>query len=375
MKANSKNSFFICSPSNKLKETIVNEILKTKNGIEFHSSLPNYEATPLVLLPKLSKKYNVGSIYIKDESTRFGLNAFKILGASYAIDQLLKKDPTIETFCTATDGNHGKAVAKASKFMNKNSVVYVPEHTVKDRIAAIEKEGAKVEKVKGSYDDACDHAIKMSKLNGWCLVQDTSSNANDITNALIMKGYLTMFQEMEDTIHTLPKSKIDVLFLQAGVGSFASAAVFYYLERYSANRPKIVLIEPRKADNILYSFQQDELSTIPYKSKTIMAGLCCETPSAAAWNLLNSGIDVAIKIEDKYAIKAMQELYFPKGNDPQIISGESGAAGLAGFLAILKENEFRPVREMLEINKNSRLLFINTEGATDISFFNKTMGL
>ncbi len=365
------SSFYINKPKNQLVANVTSMRIKKSDAFKFHASLNFYQPTPLVHLPHLSKKYNVGNIYLKDESFRFGLNAFKGLGASYAINEILKNKPDIKTFCTATDGNHGRAVAWSANFFNKKAVVFVPKDTTCQRIEAIEKEGAIVEKVNGNYDETCVYAEKASKKNRWKLVQDTAWENYEEIPAQIMAGYLTLFQEMEDSIHLLPQPKIELVFLQAGVGSFAGAGIYYYLKRYSENRPKIVIVEPNEADGILASFKKGEITSSKGNGTTIMAGLNCGTPSLGAWNLLKNGMDVSIKIEDMYSRKAMRELYFPNGSDKKVISGESGASGFAGFIAIMKDVEFKPLQKELNINENTNILFISTEGATDINMFNK----
>lgn len=365
------NSFYINKPDNKIVENTTNNILKKSNAIKFHSSLFKYQPTPLINLPNLAKKYKVGNIYIKDESYRFGLNAFKGLGALFAISKILKSKPDITTFCAATDGNHGRAVAWSAKYFNKKAIIFTPKDTTQRRIQAIKKEGADIKQINGNYDETCAYARKMSCKNGWELVQDTAWKNYEQVPAQIMAGYLTLFQEMEDSIHPLPEAKIDIVFLQAGVGSFAGTGIAYYLNRYGSRRPKIVIVEPKEADAILCSFKKGKISTSLGNSQTIMAGLNCGTPSFGVWDLFKSGTDVSIKIDDKYSKKAMKELYFSKGTDKQIVSGESGVAGLAGFIAIKREAKFKIIREILKINTNTNILFISTEGATDSVLFNK----
>lgn len=374
LKTATDDAYFINDPNNKLADNLTNTILQKSKAKSFHSSLPFYKATPLVHLPNLSKKYKLGNIYLKDESLRFNLNAFKGLGASYAINKILKDKPHIQTFCTATDGNHGRAVAWAATYFDKKSVVLVPKDTTSQRIAAIEKEGARVEQVDGNYDACCEYAKALSKKNGWQLVQDTAWKGYEDIPAQIMAGYLTLFQEMEDTVHTLPQSGIDIVFLQAGVGSFAAAGVRYYLERYGANRPKIVIVEPKEADAILCSFKKGEITTSTGNSQTIMAGLNCGTPSLGAWDILKNGVDVSIKIDDSYSKKAIRELYYPAGSDQRVISGESGAGGLGGFISIMTEAKFKPLKKELNINEDTNILFVSTEGATDLDMFNQIIG-
>ena len=358
-------------PNYSISNSFTNNILKTNDATKFHKSLKDYKATPLIHLPNLSKKHNVGTIYVKDESYRFGLNAFKVLGASYAIKLCLEKNPSIETVCTATDGNHGRAVAWAAKKFKKNAVVFVPRDTTLKRINVIEQEGAKVIQVDGNYDNACQEAENASNTNNWTLIQDTAWEGYEEIPAMIMAGYLTLFKELENSIHTASKPKIDIVFLQAGVGSMAASGIYYYLNKYGANKPKIVIVEPQEADGILLSFFNNKISTSKGNSSTIMAGLNCGTPSLGAWSLLKNGADVSIKISDDYAKKAMRELYYPTADDKRIISGESGAGGFAGFLTIMNDGGYKAVKESLDINNNSNILFINTEGDTDKQIFEK----
>lgn len=365
------NDFFINSPNNIINSNLTSEILKKSNALIYHKSLSIYRPTPLISLPSLANKYNVGNIYIKDEAHRFGLNAFKGLGASYAIHKILEQNPNINTFCTATDGNHGRAVAWASKIADKNAVIFVPKDTTKNRIKAIKSEGAKVIKLDKDYDETCAFAEKTSIKKGWQLVQDTAWESYEEIPAHIMAGYLTHFQEIEDTLHSQPLSKVDIVFLQAGVGSWASSAIWYYLNRYQNSRPKIVIVEPYEADGILSSFKVGKRVHPKCTFKTIMAGLNCGIPSFSAWDIIKNGADISIKVKDQFAEQAIRELYYPNGSDKRIIAGESGVGGLAGFINIMINENMKICKENLNITPQSKILFYNTEGATDIDNFNK----
>ena len=366
-----KISFFINNPCNRLPDTLTTQTLTKARALDFHKTLPGYTPTPLVSLPALAQKYGVAEIFVKDESKRFGMNAFKSLGAVYAIHRLLQINPELGTFCTATDGNHGKAVAWGATLFGKKSVVYVPSDTTANRMEAIAQQGAIVEKINGNYDDACAHAEKMCNEKGWQLVQDMAWEGYEEIPADIVAGYMSMFTEMEDTLNTLPKPAIDIVFLQAGVGSFAAAGIFYYLQRYGKHKPTIIIVEPREADAVLASFTKGRITTSTGSACTIMAGLNCGTPSTGAWDLLKCGADLALSIDDYYARQAMRELFHPTSNDPKIIAGESGAAGLAGFLALIKEKESRKAREHINLTPKSRILFVNTEGDTDKTLFDE----
>lgn len=363
--------FYIHNPSNELPGGLTDSILRNSNSLSFHRTLDNYKPTPLVELPDLADFYDVGKIYVKDESFRFGLNAFKGLGASYAIHQILQKDPSINTFCTATDGNHGRAVAWSAKMLGKSSRVFVPRDTTLARIKAIENEGAIVEKIDGNYEETCAYAQKISFENDWQLVQDAATENYEEIPAYIKAGYFTHFRELEDSLHGLPKPEIDVVFIQAGVGSWPAAVAWYYLNRYGKNRPKIVIVEPKEAAGILASFIKGDRTSPNGTYKTIMAGLNCGIPSTTAWEILSTSVDAAMAIEDDFTEKAIQKLYYPEGKDKMIISGESGAGGFAGFLALMTDSRFQKLKEHLDINSGTRFLFYSTEGDTDPANFKK----
>lgn len=352
--------FYINFPNNKINDSQSDNIFKSSNSLKFHTSLNNYKPTPLLHLPKLANEYDVKNIYLKDESYRFGLKAFKGLGASYAIHKIVEDNPQIETFCTATDGNHGRAVAWSAKLFKKKAVVYMPEGSVDARIKAIENEGAIVEVLNLNYDETCKFASEQSKKNGWTLVQDTAWEGYEEIPAWIMAGYLTQFLEMEDSVHTLPSAKVDIVFLQAGVGSWAAAAAWYYLNRYGEKRPKLVIVESIEACGFLQSFQKGKRVSPNCSFKTIMAGLNCGIPSLNAWEILKETADVVIAIEDTYARKAMRKLY-----SENITAGESGASGFAAFTALIVDDRCRELNDFLKISDQSNILCFNTEGATD----------
>ncbi len=360
--------YIIQKPINQLEESAITNLLSDSKSLEFHTKLSSYKPSKLYELNGLAKKLGVQKIYIKDESTRFGLKAFKGLGTSFAVNQSLKNDQRINTFCTATDGNHGKALAWSARLARKEAVIIVPKHTTESRIKAIEAEKARVIRFDGNYDEACIYAEELSKQDGWKLIQDVAWDGYENVPAQIMAGYLSMFKEMEDKLHLLDEPQIDLVFLQAGVGSFASSAVWYYLNRYGIKKPKIVIVEPYEADGVLESFKQDRLITSEGKQETIMAGLNCGLPSSIAFPILKAGADAVIRIKDKWAKEAMNLLFHSGQNDPTIISGESGAAGLAGFLAI-QNNQIQDLINHLGINQHSKILFFNTEGDTDPKHF------
>ena len=367
--------FFLNHPNNKITPTISTEILTNSSSMIFHSNLKDYNCPPLVSLKSLAKELNINNLFVKDESERFGLNAFKVLGASYAVNHLLNNESNITTFCTATDGNHGRAVAWSARKENKKCIVYVPENTTNLRMNAISKEGAEVYKLKMNYEKTCDYAKKMSLENNWTLIQDTSWDNYEEIPSLIMSGYLTHFHELENQMELNYNSKIDIIFLQCGVGSWPAACIWYFLNKYRADRPKIVIVEPIESAGVFESFNLGYRSSPNGSYKTIMAGLNCGIPSKNGWNIIKNACDASIRISDDYVIEATNKYYYPSHDDIRIISGESGAAGLAGLLKVISDSTFDSLRKHINLNSSSNVLLFNTEGATDINNFNKIIKL
>jgi diaminopropionate ammonia-lyase len=349
-----------------------------------HESLPGFAPTPLLRLRGLAKELGLGEIFIKDESQRLGLKAFKVLGASYAIYRFLKQRCeektgaafTIEhfhkrkhreilgplTFCTATDGNHGRAVAWAARLLGERAVIFMPASSVPARIEAIRGEGAEVIIVDGSYDLAVQRAQAEAVTNGWQVISDTSYGGYTEIPRWIMAGYTTMFREVDDS---LGSSEIDCVIVQAGVGSLGAAVAWYYTQK--PNRPRLISVEPTCADCLLRSATTSDgsIQSSRDEQESIMAGLNCGTPSLIAWPLMRDRFDAFISIEDEFAVKAVRKYFRPAANDPQLISGESGAAGLGALLAIARSPDLEKYRHELNLSPNSRLLLLNTEGDTD----------
>ncbi len=361
--------FFINYPTNKLPYDRTHIILNNDHALNYHTKLNDYSKTPLVRLNVLAQKLGVNKIYLKDESKRFGLNAFKSLGASYAIHKILSEDPKITTFCTATDGNHGMAVAWSCLKHNKRSIIYVPKETSDQRIKSISAIASEVKKIDLNYEETCEYAKHMSNKMNWKLVQDTSWDGYEEIPAHIMSGYLTHFKELEGNINIKNRSSVDIIFFQCGVGSWAASGIWYYLNRYGAKRPKIVLVEPTESSGVLESFINGCRKSPTGNLKTIMAGLNCGIPSKIAWKIIKSGCDACINISDQYVKKAVKSLYYSDKGDPRIISGESGAAGLAGMIKCLEDKSFENLRNHIGLDSKSRILVFNTEGDTDRESF------
>jgi diaminopropionate ammonia-lyase len=366
--------------------------------VGLHRSLPGYRPTPTFRLPALAHVLGLGDIWVKDESYRFDLNAFKVMGASYAIYRFLKSewkkkfdtrfdiqefmDDGSEgkwvgryTFCTATDGNHGRAVAWTARRLFQRAVIYMPKGTVSARIENIRAERAEVHVIDGTYDDAVRQIAEDAPKHNWQIISDTAYPGYMTIPGYIMAGYTTMFREIETAIHGDNDPGIDFVFLQAGVGSFAAAGAWYYINRYGAKRPKLISVEPTEAACLMESINTKNggLITIGGSFETIMAGLNCGTPSHMAWPIIRDSFDLFLAIPDDYALKAMRRYYSPNGDDPHIVSGESGAAGLGALLALLKDDSLKDARKRLGFDADSRILIFNTEGATDPEHFGRVV--
>jgi diaminopropionate ammonia-lyase len=330
--------------------------------LKFHKSLGNIQ-TPLIELNELSKELGVGSILVKDESYRFGLNAFKALGASYAMKKEIEKNTNIETFCTATDGNHGHAVAWMAQKLKRKAIIYMPKGTAIDRVNAIKSKNAEVIVIDEGYDSAVEIAnrkVIQGNRNGngsWSLIQDTAWDGYEKIPLDIMKGYWT---QMDEVTNQIKDKKIDLIFLQTGVGSWAASIISYILNNWDYY-PLFFSVEPFSANCLAESIKAKKRVKINKKESTSMAGLDCGTVSTLAWKILKNSISSSISITDSFTEEAMRVLSKPIKGDSKIVAGESGASGLGALIALIKSNKFYNN----SLNENSNILIINTEGDTD----------
>jgi len=349
-----------------------------EEALGFHRSLPGYRATPLLSLPALARDLGLGALWIKDEGQRFGLGAFKALGASWAIHRWMREHVAgaPATFATATDGNHGRAVAWTARTLGQKAVVFVPRQTAPARIAAIRGEGAEVVVVDGSYDDAVRRAAAESAERGWQVISDTAYPGYTEIPRFIMDGYETLFAEAAAQLGAAGARQPTAVLLQAGVGGLAGAGVAFYSRRPGAPRPRIASVEPTDADCLLESITSPagEVRQGRGSQRSIMAGLNCGIPSLAAWPLLRAGLDLFLAVDDGYAEEAMRRLASGRGGDPRLVAGESGAAGLAGLLALCGEAALAQACAALGLGPGSRVLLVNTEGATDPEGYRRIVG-
>lgn len=362
------------------------EVQKARN---FHESFPQYKETPLTKLPHMADHLGLGEIYIKDESYRFGLNAFKVLGGSYAMaryvakqtkkevsdlpyqvltSEALKKEFGQATFFTATDGNHGRGVAWAARQLGQKAVVFMPKGTTINRFNNIKAEGAVVTIEEFNYDEcvrmAADAAAKVK--NG-VVVQDTAWDGYEEIPAWIMQGYGTMVMEADEQLKQYGCERPTHVFVQAGVGSLAGAVVGYFNNRYPENPPVFVVVEADAAACLYEGAKAGDgnIRIVDGDMQTIMAGLACGEPNTISWDILKNHTDTFISAPDWAASAGMRMLAAPIKGDTPVTSGESGAAPFGVLASVMKDDSCQALREHLGLNKDSKVLLFSTEGDTD----------
>lgn len=354
----------------------------------FHQSMPGYSITPLVELQMLSQKLGIKNILVKDESKRFGLNAFKGLGGSYAIFRAIcqklnldeskttfpdLQNPGIQkaledtVFVTATDGNHGKGVSWAAGLLGCKAVVYMPKGSSEIRAEAIRKAGEAEVSITGfGYDDTVRMAAKNASENGWILVQDTSWENYEKIPAWIIQGYTTLAAEAVEQMEAKELAPTHV-FLQAGVGAMAGGILGYLATRYAESRPMFSIVEPASVACIYASARKGDGKphAVVDAGPTIMAGLNCGEPCTITWPILRDFAEYYFSCPDFVAAEGMRAFARPIGDDPAVVSGESGAATFGLLLHLLQAESLNEVKKQMKLNENSVVFLINTEGDTD----------
>ena len=355
---------------------------KAGSVLRFHRSLPNYRETPLISLQCMAGQYKVNSIFVKDESSRFGLKAFKGLGGSYSMfrilcerfgldpdtadfgsfrDPVIRKECAAIEFATTTDGNHGKGVSWAAGMFGCKAHVYMPKGTVEARRRAIEEAGSAQAQITDlNYDRTVQYTADLAQKNGWILIQDTSWEGYETIPGWIIEGYLTMAAE---AAVQMKGKKPTHIFLQAGVGAMAGGIEAFFMN-LSEPEPLVTIVEPTQAACIYGSVKEGDgrIHSVPGDPVTIMAGLNCGTPCQLIWPVLRDCSAFFCSCEDTVTEQGMRAYARPLGTDPAIISGESGAVTYGLLLEILRSGE---LRKQFRINEDSVILLINTEGDTD----------
>ena len=355
----------------------------------FHKSFPQYDRTPLTALEHMAEFLGLGRLYVKDESYRFGLNAFKVLGGSYAMARFIAKETgrdvselpysvlTSEelkrefgqaTFFTATDGNHGRGVAWAANRLGQRAVVHMPKGTTKTRLENIAKEGAQVDIQELNYDDCVRLAAReAAETPRGVIVQDTAWDGYEEIPSWIMEGYGTMAMEAGEQLKEAGDERPTHVFVQAGVGSLAGAVVGYFANLYADNPPIFVVVEAQAADCLYQGAKagDGDIRTVGGDMETIMAGLACGEPNTISWDILKNHVKVFISLPDWAAAQGMRMLAAPIKGDAPVTSGESGAAPFGALAAIMTMEEYADLKAAIGLNETSRVLVFSTEGDTD----------
>ncbi len=350
------------------------------------------DATPLYHLPDLAARLDLAQVSVKDESVRSPLGSFKALGAPIALIRLILRrwpDQSIDpralirgqyadlvkgfTVISATDGNHGRALAAAAQNIGCACVIVLHANVSVERETAIAAYGAKIVRITGSYDESVEESARLAAANGWEVVADTSYDGYEEVPRDVMQGYGAIAAEAiaQADGSAAEQSPFTHVVLQGGVGGLAAGVVSYLWERYGANRPKFIVVEPVQADCLYQSAMQGRAAKATGSVDSVMAGLACGETSPLAWKFLNESVDFFMTISDDDAVTAMHMLARGSERDIPIVSGESGAAGLAG-LAVIRKHE--ALSAEIGLDANSRVLLISTEGATAPQVFQQLVG-
>jgi diaminopropionate ammonia-lyase len=352
--------------------------------IDFHRRLPGYCESPLIEAPRLAEILGVAKVLVKNETSRFGLPSFKILGASWATYTALRErlgplhssriadGPLTHeilqdwvsplrhlTLIAATDGNHGRAVARVARWFGLRARIFLPSFVSLARRQSIEAEGAELSVIDGMYDASVDAALEAAQSTGALLISDTARSVSDRVPQLVAAGYTTAFAEIEQQLSRAGDDHIDAVSIQAGVGGLASACTRWARITRRGRSPHVIVIEPEHAACVMTALSAGEPVTVSASQVSAMSCLQCGTVSLTAFRLLQAGVSCCLAIEDAWATTAALEL-----DDCGLATGLSGAAGTAGLLAAFSGPFAGPVKEHLALSRDARLLVVATEAAT-----------
>lgn len=354
----------------------------------FLSHRDNHQMTPLHALPALAAELGLAALHIKDEGFRLGLGSFKALGGAYAVFRLVLEEASSRlgrpvdvadldrldvravaaamTFACATDGNHGRSVAQGAQLVCARAAIFVHAGVSEQRIAAIARYGAEMIRVDGNYDDSVRQAARVSAEKGWTVVSDTSWPGYERIPGLVMQGYTAIVREALRQLGEPPTH----VFVQAGVGGIAAAVAGHLAIVLGDARPTFIVVEPVRAACVFAAAQAGRPVKVAHGQPTVMAMLECYEASPVAWRVLARAADAFMTVEEDDAIAVMRRLVRPSAGDPVIVAGESGGVGLAGLIRAAADN-----RADLGLDRKSRVLMINTEGATDPHRYAELVGV
>jgi diaminopropionate ammonia-lyase len=321
----------------------------------------------------------VGKVFVKDESSRLGLPAFKVLGASWAVYRALEErlgedfgdweeiweleehlEPSLPlSLVAATDGNHGRAVARVARLLGLGAKIFVPGDMATARRKAIADEGAEVIVVDGTYDEAMERSAGEAGERA-LVISDMSWPGYERIPSWVIEGYSTMLWEIDDELQRRSEVGPDLVVVQVGVGAFAAAVARHFRRPRASPHPKLMSVEPASADCLLESVEAGSIVSVPGPHDSIMSGLNCGKPSLVAWPTVSRGIDLHIAVNDEPAREAMR-----LAAESGVVSGETGAAGLGGLLELMRAGGEEAARKALGVGEETRVLIFNCESATD----------
>ena len=334
------------------------------NAYNSISKWKNYNNTPLLKLDKLQKKLDLNNIFYKDESKRFHLKSFKALGGAYAVEKISKGKKNI-IISSATAGNHGRSVAWGAQRLNLKCKIFVSQYVSENRVKEIKKFGAEVIRVKGNYEDSLRECQKMSKKNNWKIVKDVSTKNYRYIPQLTMAGYSIMIKEISKQTNQY----ITHIFLQAGVGGLA-AGVVAGVAKYFKKIPKIIIVEPDRADCVLQSIKSNKLKKIRIKKESIMGGMSCNEMSLVPWQILKKASNFCVSISDKDIAKTIAGLKDKKFSKTSITGGECAAPGVIALIGICNNIK---AKKMINLSKKSNILVIGCEGNADVKLYKQLL--
>ena len=334
------------------------------NAYNSISNWKSYNTSPLLTLDKLKKNLKVKNIFYKDESKRFHLKSFKALDGAYAVEKISKGRRNI-IISSATAGNHGRSVAWGAQRLNLRCKIFVSQYVSDARVDEIKKFGAEVIRAKGNYEDSLRECQKLSKKNNWKIVQDVSTKNYKYIPQLTMAGYSIIIKEISKQTNQY----ITHIFLQAGVGGLA-AGIVAGVAKYFKRIPKIIIVEPDKADCVLQSIKDNKLKKIKIKKESIMGGMSCNEMSLVPWQILKNASNCCVSISDKNIAKTVAGLKDKKFSKTSIIGGECAAPGVIALIGLCNNVQ---AKKFLNIDKNSNILVIGCEGNADVKLYKQLL--
>ena len=347
-------------------------------------------ATPLHDLPELAARLRVARLCVKDESQRSPLGSFKALGAPIAlVRQILRLHPGFEptavlagryaakladyTVISATDGNHGRALAAAARDAGCRCQIVLHAQVSLEREQAIADCGAQIVRIPGNYDDSVTEAARLAAAHGWQVISDTSYDGYEEIPRDVMQGYGTIAEEVVQQTggRAGEAGAFTHVLLQGGVGGLAAGLASYWWEFHGTNRPRVIVVEPAQADCLLQSALAGRAARATGSVDSVMAGLACGEASPLAWRFLQPGVDHFMTIEDDQAVAAMRVLAEGSAHDIPVVAGESGTAGLAALQALRAD---AALSAQTGLDAQARVLIVNTEGATAPGVYEALVG-